>query len=315
MPSFYIPLTPFDMDQEKLPLKFTPKLILRHASPEEIAISKKHFGEIFRLRPLIQSAKSSQAESFAFGGQYLGRDRHFHAVFENMERHDNDVWKLKIALLLLYEEIAISGHHRLGEDGELISRSFHPIEGIYRQVSRELIQARRNNKLRYVNLGPEQINFLKRCLDYSKGDLQKSNYINMYRELQYIPSNKPTYFLSLMAIIDGILCHEDDFRKAEVIARRMEYYYDDVAGTLELTKYEPPPTASMIHKDSTLREIWKGLYNLRNCYAHGSTPDFGKGKLEHFRSLFHAGIFLNHGIKSLLRWSLESPREFELFRK
>ena len=121
-------------------------------------------------------------------------------------------------------------------------------------------------------------------------------------ELRLLPPYSPLLFLGYFSILESILTHlPDPSDPYDSITRQVK---KKVA--LLNSRFDKPLNYATIGGAGS-DTIWGAMYHLRSCIAHGSTPDFERGKLTLLSDFDTALALIKETTKKVVRHCLREP--------
>lgn len=127
--------------------------------------------------------------------------------------------------------------------------------------------------------------------------------LEMYENLNELPSGSQFHILGLFAIIEMLVTHNPKLEdRGDSITHQMKSKMPLLARRFDL-----PVDAALFFSDVSSDKIWSALYSLRSTVAHGGRPDFSSSQLRVLKDEDNAKSFLRFFVKSLIRHALHEP--------
>lgn len=159
-----------------------------------------------------------------------------------------------------------------------------------------------------------------------KFGLAQDAFVDQFVAVQNILPNSNFRFVANMSIIEGMIGPTRQSKNIrENISSKLSYFYQHIFPNIKLADKMKLP---QLRKDVPIRDftaVWRDIYRIRNMVAHGDGGKLKPGETlkeiyEGFGSLqdsstYHASEILEHGVRCLIYWHLESPDTVKNFRE
>jgi hypothetical protein len=137
---------------------------------------------------------------------------------------------------------------------------------------------------------------------YTHSELDLRRAVRQFGEILDLERNSALRYLGLFTIIESLLTHDPKpSDPADSLTRQV------MKKMVLLGRRAPnPPHYAESFENAAPDTVWKKLYGVRSCIAHGSDPDFQR-EFAILRSLENATRFLRLAASLVLRQALEEP--------